>query len=89
MKVIVCNRLVETDVKFQFALDDQPSFDFIGASSFTWMLSGGDQIQVPLKVRVYSGGIYNLQCVRLTVLKGDSSIPYVFPCQWSVVVEEI
>lgn len=89
MEVIVSNRLIETDVKFEFALDDQPSFDFIGASSFTWTLSGGDQIKIPVKARIYSGGIYNVQCVRLTVIKVDSSIPYLFPLQWSVVVEEV
>lgn len=88
--VIVRNRLVESDVRFEFALDSQPTFDFIGASCFTWKLSGGDEVKVPLRVRIYSGGMYNLQCVRLTVLKGDSaSIPYLFPLQWTVVVDEV
>ena len=88
LDIIVRNRLVEADVKFEFALDDQSSFDFIGTSSFTWELSGGNEITVPVKARIYSGGTYNLQSVRLTVLKGDTSIPYLFPLQWTVTIED-
>jgi hypothetical protein len=89
VEVIVRNRLVEANVKFEFAFDHQPSFDFIGTSSFTWELSGGDEVKVPIKARLYSGGLYNLQSVRLTVLKGESSIPYLFPLQWTVLVDEV
>lgn len=85
LQVIVRNRLVEADVKFEFSLDQQPTFDFIGTSSFSWKLSGGEEIALPLKARIYSGGIYNLQSVRLTVL----NVPYLFPLQWTVVVEEL
>lgn len=89
LEVIVRNRLVEADVRFEFSLDEHPTFDFIGMSSFSWKLSGGEEINVPLKARIYSGGVYNLQCVRLTVLKGESSIPYLFPLQWTITVEEL
>lgn len=89
LEVIVRNRLVETDVRFEFSLDEHPTFDFIGMSSFSWELSGGEEINVPLKARIYSGGVYNLQCVRLTVLKGESSMPYLFPLQWTITVEEL
>ena len=88
-EVIVRNRLVEADVKFEFALVDQQSFDFIGTSSFTWTLSGGEEMILPLKARFYSGGMYNLQSVRLTVLKKDSSVPFLFPLQWTVIVDEV
>jgi hypothetical protein len=89
LEVTVRNRLVGADVDFEFALDHQRAFDYLGTSSFTWKLSGGDEINVPLKARIYSGGMYNLQNVRLTIIKGDSLVPYLFPLQWTVMVEEV
>eukprot|EP00804_Cyclotella_cryptica_P024493 CCRYP_017559-RA/>CCRYP_017559-RA protein AED:0.26 eAED:0.26 QI:1717/1/1/1/1/1/5/475/1401 len=40
LEVTVRNRLVGADVEFEFALDHQRSFDFLGTSSFTWNLAG-------------------------------------------------
>ena len=42
---------------------------------------------VPLRVVISSGGVYNLQSVRLTVLSNGSDIPYLFPLQWIVKVD--
>ena len=89
LEVTIRNRLVEADVEFEFALDHQSSFDFVGISSFAWKLSGGEEVTVPLKARIYSGGLYKLQSVRLKVIMGDSSVPYLFPLQWTVMAEDI
>ena len=86
--IIIRNRLLETDVEFEFAVDHQPGIDFSGTTCFNWSLSGGGEISVPLKVHIYSGGAYNLQSVRLTVLRTGASIPYLFPLQWTMVAED-
>jgi len=88
VEITLRNRLVETTVDFEFALDDQPEFDFVGSTSFKWSLLGGEEIIVPMKARFYAGGVYNLQSVRLTVLKSEAPIPYLFPLQWRIHVEE-
>ena len=91
IQVTIRNRLIETEVEFEFAIDHQPGFDFVGSTCFNWSLLGGDEISVPLKVRIYSGGVFNLQSVRLTVLKACdavSAVPYLFPLQWTMVVED-
>ena len=79
---------MEANIDFEFSLDHQSSFDFIGTTCFRWMLSGGDEVSVPINARFYTGGVYNLQSVRLTVLKREISVPYLFPLQWIIVVEE-
>lgn len=88
VEITLRNRLVETSVDFEFALDQQPEFDFVGSTSFKWSLRGGEEVTVPLKARFYTGGVYNLQSVRLTVLKSEASLPYLFPLQWTILVEE-
>ena len=88
LEVTLRNRLVETDVEFEFVLDPQPEFDFVGTTSFQWSLRGGEEITIPIKARFYAGGVYNLQSVRLTVLKSEASVPYLFPLQWTILVEE-
>ena len=88
LEITLRNRLVETDVDFEFALDHQPEFDFVGTTSFKWSLRGGEEITVPMKARFYAGGVYNLQSVRLTVLKSEAPVPYLFPLQWTILVEE-
>lgn len=82
------NRLVENSVEFEFALDHQSGFDFIGATCFKWTLAGGEEITIPLKARFYCKGVYNLQSVRLTVLKAGVAVPYLFPLQWTIEVED-
>ena len=73
---------------FEFALD-HADIDFVGTTCFHWSLSGGDEISVPLKARIYSAGVYNLQSVRLTVTPiAGTAVPYLFPLQWTMVVED-
>ena len=38
LEITLRNRLVETDVDFEFAIDHQPEFDFVGTTSFKWSL---------------------------------------------------
>ena len=82
--ITIRNRLIETDVEFEFTVTDQPGLDFVGTTSFNWSLSGGNEISIPLKARMYSGGVYNLQSVRLTV----QGTAYLFPLQWRCVAED-
>jgi hypothetical protein len=89
LEIVIRNRLIETNVDFEFAVDHQPEFDFVGITCFKESLLGGDDLSAPLKVLIHSGGVYNLQCVRLTVLSRDASVPYLFPLQWSIMVDEI
>jgi hypothetical protein len=89
LDIVIRNRLIETNVDFEFAVNHQTEFDFVGITCFKASLSGGDDLSAPLKVLIHSGGLYNLQCVRLTVLSGDTSVPYLFPLQWSIAVDEI
>lgn len=84
IEVTVSNRLVETEVDFEFGLDRQPNFEFIGAESFKWTLGGGEELVVPLTVEISSSGVYNLQSLRLMVKREDVEIPYYFPWQWIV-----
>ena len=75
-------------MKFEFSVERQPEFDFIGAERFTWTLEGGEELTVPMQVELSSSGIYNLQSVRLVVLLEDSRTPYVFPLQWILRVND-
>jgi hypothetical protein len=77
-------------VEFEFSVIHQPDFELTGAESFRWKLSGGEDICIPMSAMILTGGIYNLQCIRLTTYEGkDEELPYVFPLQWIVHVHEI
>lgn len=85
------NRLVGADVEFEFEVDQQPDFEFMGAECFQWKLSGGEELIVPLQVVFSNYGLYNLQSVRLTVFSKDSGPSssstkkrneFLFPFQW-------
>mmetsp|Transcript_30971 Transcript_30971/g.35790 ORF Transcript_30971/g.35790 Transcript_30971/m.35790 type:complete len:535 (+) Transcript_30971:917-2521(+) len=90
------------EVEFEFVMLDQPEFQLLGADSFQWKLDCGDELVVPLKAVFSSGGIYNLQSVRLTIFdthksksRNDSSgakvtkkVPYLFPLQWLIKVHD-
>ena len=89
LEVTVTNRLVEAEVDFEFGLDRQPSFEFIGAESFKWTLGGGEDLVVPLTVEISRSGVYNLQSLRLTVKREEVEIPYYFPWQWIMNVSDI
>jgi len=86
IEVTVRNRLVESPVEFEFALERQADFELIGAERFRWTLDGGDEIVVPLHAIMSSSGIYNLQSLRLTVFVDNLQVPYLFPFQWIVKV---
>lgn len=86
--ITIRNRLIETNVEFEFTVADQPGLDFVGTTSFNSSLSGGNELSVPIKARIYSGGVYNLQSVRLTVLKEGIGTAYLFPLQWRCVAED-
>ena len=89
LEVTVTNRLVEAEVDFEFGLDRQASFEFIGAESFKWTLGGGEDLVVPLTVEISRSGVYNLQSLRLTVKREEVEIPYYFPWQWIMNVSDI
>ena len=89
IEIIIRNRLIESEVEFQFVIDHQPGVDFVGTTCFNCSLSGLDELTVPLKARIYSGGVFNLQNVRLTVPKeAGTTVPYLFPLQWTMVVKD-
>jgi len=83
-EITLRNRLVDAGVFFEFSVQRPKGFDFIGTESFQWALEGGEELTVPIQAVVPKGGVYNLQCVRLTVTKTDKKVPYLFPLQWIV-----
>ena len=86
--ITIRNRLIETTVTFEFLLD-HTDIEFVGTTRFQCSLPGGDDISVPLKAHIYSGGVYNLQHVRLTVTPiTGPAVSYLFPLQWTMVVED-
>lgn len=87
MELSIRNRLVHSKVDFEFSLEDREEMDFMGPECFRKTLNGGDEIEFPLKAILFRSGLYNLQCVKLTVHNIDGSkTPYVFPLQWIVQV---
>jgi len=87
MEISIRNRLVQSKVDFEFSLQSRPDFDFIGPECFRKTLDGGEEIVFPLEAVIFQSGMYNLQCVKLTVHNNDGSkTPYVFPLQWIVQV---
>jgi len=87
MEISVRNRLVKSKVDFEFSLSHEPDFDFVGPQQFQWKLEGDEELIFPLEAVLFSNGIYDLQCVKITVCNEDGSkVPYVFPLQWIVKV---
>lgn len=87
MEISIRNRLVKSNIEFEFSLCDHVDFEFAGSTQFTWKLKGGEALVFPLKAVLCSDGIYDLQCVKVTVYNEDGSEkPYVFPLQWIVKV---
>lgn len=87
MEISIRNRLVKSNVEFEFSLCTKQDFDFIGSSQFKWKLEGGEVLSFPLKAVIFSDGIYDLQCVKITVYNQDGmEMPYIFPLQWIVKV---
>jgi len=87
MKIIVRNRLVKSKVDFIFSLSQKQDFDFVGSERFSSSLAGGEELVFPLQAVLFNSGIYDLQCVKITVRNEDGSeTPYMFPLQWNVKV---
>lgn len=78
----------DDEVKFEFAIIRQSDYEFLGAESFEWSLHGGEELIIPLRIVFMSGGLYNLQSVRLTIISKDEKVPFLFPLQWIVQVED-
>jgi len=88
MEITIRNRLVQSNVDFAFSVSQQQDFHFIGAECFRWNLEGGGEISFPMKVAIFSSGIYDLQCVKIIFYQPDGTeTPYVFPLQWIVKVD--
>lgn len=88
-EVTARNRLVSAGVDFEFAVERPKTFEFMGADSFQWTFeNGGDELTIPMHAVIPSGGVYNLQQIRVTVQKQDKKVPYLFPLQWLVTVKE-
>ena len=88
-EVTVRNRLVEASVEFEFALERQKTFEFMGGECFEWEMEGGEELTVPLQAVISIPGVYNLQAVRLTVTKEGKKVPYLFPLQWLISVGDV
>jgi hypothetical protein len=84
LDVTVRNRLIDAAVEFEFSLEPQKTFEIMGGECFSWNMEGGEELTVPLQAVIPSPGIYNLQSVRLTVIKEGKRVPYLFPLQWMV-----
>jgi len=85
MEISLRNRLVRTAVDFQFSLQARRDITFIGPETFRKCINGGEEVVFPMEAILFESGMYNLQCVKLTV-HDDSNTPYVFPLQWIVKV---
>uniref|UniRef100_A0A7S1CZ30 Uncharacterized protein n=1 Tax=Cyclophora tenuis TaxID=216820 RepID=A0A7S1CZ30_CYCTE len=88
-EVTARNRLVEAGVEFDFAVERPKTFEFMGADSFHWTLeNGGDEVTIPMHAVIPSTGVFNLQQIRITVQRPDKKVPYLFPLQWLVTVQD-
>lgn len=85
LEISIRNRLVKTDVEFEFSLNPpQEEFDFIGSTKLKQKLGGGQELVVPIEAVIFIDGVIDLQCVKITVFQEEGSMPYVFPLQWIV-----
>ena len=87
MEITIRNRLLQSEVDFEFSFDRQTDFDFIGAERMKRSLNGNKELTFPLQVILYSSGMYDLQCVKITVFQENGTkTQYMFPLQWIVKV---
>jgi len=87
MVIIIYNRLMQSQVSFEFSLLNRPEVEFLGSVSFTCILNPGEDIEIPIQAMLFSSGVYDLQCVQLAVIRSDGTkVPYVFPLQWIVTI---
>lgn len=89
LEVTVRNRLIDSAVDFEFAIDRPERFDFIGSECFQWSLEGSEELTIPLQAVISTTGVYNLQSIRLTATMEDQKVPYLFPMQWMVQVNSL
>jgi len=89
LKVTLRNRLIETSVEFEFAMDHPDGFDFTGPERYCTSLKGGEELSIPMRALISAPGVYNLQKIRLIVDNGEPiPVSYVFPLQWLVTVNQ-
>jgi tetratricopeptide (TPR) repeat protein len=87
LKVTLRNKLIESTVEFEFAMDHGDTFDFTGPERYCTTLKGGEELSMPFRALIPAPGVYNLQKVRLVVGNGEPiPVSYVFPLQWLVTV---
>jgi hypothetical protein len=87
MEINIRNRLLRSQVDFEFSLDRKPDFDFVGSECFKWSLNGDEELSFPLQAVLYSSGIYDLQCAKISVFQENGTkTQYMFPLQWIVKV---
>ena len=62
-----------------------PDFELSGTQKNRCKLSGGEDLSFPMNGFFSAGGVYNLQCICLTIFEADGvNCPYFFPFQWIV-----
>ena len=84
-QVVLKNRLTKAPVSFEFSLEEIESLHFSGPVHFQNQLEGDAAMAIPLQALVTSTGVYNLQQIRLNVVKNES-VSYRFTLQWLVTV---
>lgn len=88
MEITIRNRVVQSKVDFTFSVNEQPDFEFMGTECFRWNLDGNGEMTFPLRAVIFSSGVYDLQCVKITVHQSDGKdTSYVFPLQWIIKVD--
>jgi hypothetical protein len=83
--VTLRNKLAKAPVAFEFTLDKSDAFDITGTECFSSELAGGDELTLPMQALITSCGVYNLQRVRLKIIK-EEVVSYIFPLQWLVTI---
>lgn len=76
-------------MEFEFSFIPQTDYELAGVKSFRGKLLGGEDISIPMKAFFLTQGMYNLQCIRLTVYEEEGEeLSQIFPMQWIVHVQE-
>lgn len=84
VRVSVRNLLIHSTVKFSLSVCPIVDAVFSGIETFTKSLEGGEDISFPLEAIIFSGGVYNLQNMKLTVYDHHNNPEgtHEFPDQW-------
>jgi len=79
-------------VKFIFRILSRENMHFVGFECFTWTLKEGGEIVIPITVHFFKRGIFDIQCVKVTIVSEDDrngdvrEEEYAFDQQWIVKV---